>query len=103
MATDSFFVQHGKTCILKTPGAKLLYGWDLARWLEKAGTALDQVDADTVGVTLEEPAYIDGTVLCAWVSGFDLAVGAENHLTWSFTCTDGSVEQRRLHFVLRPM
>lgn len=101
MRVDSYFVKDGKTTIQKTPAARLLYGWDMADWLEEAGTTMASVTGAAVGVALDGGAFIQGTVMCAWVTGLDEEEGAENSVTFSFACADGSTDKRTLHFIAR--
>jgi hypothetical protein len=104
MRPETYFVKDGKITIYKNPGARLKYGIDLAEWLAEAGTALLGVTAgDVVGVTLDGQPFIDGTWICAWVTGLDQADGADNLVTFDFTCTDGkSEDSRTIHFLKRP-
>lgn len=102
MRVETYFVIDGKLTIFKTPGARLLYGIDLAPWLALAGTTLQTVRATARGVSLDGDAFIDGTTVCAWVEGLDTAVGAENTVTFDFECTDGkSRDSRAIHFKQR--
>jgi hypothetical protein len=103
MRTETYFVINGKLSIYKTPGARLLYGIDLADWLAKTGSQLDSVTAAVAGVTLDGPAFVDGTQVCAWIQGLDEAEGAVNTCTFTFICTDGkSTDSRTIHFLKRP-
>jgi len=103
MRTESYFVIDGKLTIFKTPGARLLYGIDLAAWLAIAGTQLQTVTGSARGVTLDGAAFIDGTAVCAWVEGLDPDEGAENSVTFAFECADGkSRDFRKIYFKPRP-
>lgn len=101
MRVDTYFVKDGKTTIRKTQSARLLYGWDMVDWLAETGTTLANVTATAAGVALDGVAFIQGTVMCAWVTGLDEADGAVNSVTFSFACLDGSTDTRTLHFIAR--
>lgn len=102
MRIETYFVKDGRCSIHKTPTARLLYGEDLVDWLAQTGTTLTAVTGTVVGVTMDGLAFIQGTVVCAWITGLDEADGAENSLTLRFTCADGSVDERKLYFLKRP-
>ncbi|MCC6071455.1 hypothetical protein ACFSQU_18100 [Massilia sp. GCM10020059] len=102
MNLETFFVKDGKTTILKTPAARLLYGWDLAAWLNEAGTSLQEVGGTGVGIQPDGDAFIQGTVVCVWITGLDESDGAANSYTFRFVCADGSVDYRTIHFIKRP-
>jgi len=103
MRTESYFVIDGQLTIYKTPGARLLYGIDLAAWLARAGTSLTTVTGEARGVTIDGEAFIDGTCVCAWVDGLNTQAGAENSVTFAFECTDGkSRDSRKIYFKARP-
>lgn len=102
MTLETFFSKDGRTTIRKTPAARLLYGWDMAPWLNEAGTSLQDVTGTGVGITPDGAAFISGTVLCVWIAGLDESDGAENSYTFRFVCADGSVDYRTIHFIKRP-
>jgi len=103
MRTETYFVIAGQLTIYKTPGARLLYGIDLAPWLDLARTALTKVTGDARGVMIDGEAFIDGTCVCAWVDGLDTGPDAENSVTFAFECADGkSRDTRKIYFKARP-
>lgn len=102
MRIETYFVVDGKITIFKTPSARLLYGVNLAAWLTLAGTTLQTVKGSPRGVTMDGEAFIDGTVVCAWVDGLAAGEGVENSLTFDFECADGSKDSRTIHFKKRP-
>lgn len=104
MRAETYFVKDGKLMIYKNPGARLKYGIDLSDWLAVAGTALLGVTAsEVVGVALDGTAFVEGTQVCAWIMGLDQADGADNFVTFYFTCADGkSEDSRTIHFLKRP-
>lgn len=102
MQIETHFIKDGKVTFRKTPMARLLYGWDLADWLDETGTVLASVSGSGVGIAPDGDAFFEGTVLCIWITGLDEAAGAENSYTFRFVCADGSIEFRTIHFIRRP-
>lgn len=103
MRIETYFVIDGRLTIYKTPRAHLLYGIDLADWLEKTGSPLQDVTAIEQGVTRDGDPFISGTAVCAWITGLDETEGAVNSYTFNFACADGkSQDSRTIHFLKRP-
>jgi hypothetical protein len=102
MTIETHFIKDGKITFRKTPGARLLYGWDLVDWLAETGTTLQTVTGTGAGIAADGAPFINGTMLCIWVTGLDIAQGAENSYTFRFVCVDGSIEYRTIHFIARP-
>jgi hypothetical protein len=101
MKIETHFIKDGKVTFRKTPGARLLYGWDLADWLAETGTTLDTVTGAGTGIEPDGDPFIDGTTLCIWIAGLD-ETGADNFYTFRFVCVDTSIEYRTIHFIKRP-
>lgn len=103
MGIETYFVKYGKATIYKTPSASLVYGWDMADWLAEFGSSLLSVTATVQGVTMVGDAFIQGTAVCARISGLDLAAGAVNSCTFRFFCTGGDdYDERTIYFEARP-
>ena len=102
MLIETPFVKDGRVTFRKTPSARLLYGWDLVDWLAETGTTLLSVTGAGVGIAPAGQAFIQGTVMCVWITGLDLTDGAENSYTFDFQCADGGAESRTIHFIRRP-
>lgn len=102
MLIETPFVKDGRVTFRKTPTARLLYGWDLIDWLAETGTTVQSVSGTGVGIVPDGQPFIQGTVLCIWITGLDQIGGAENSYTFNFQCVDGSSESRTIHFIKRP-
>lgn len=92
----------GKYTIDKVLGARGKYGIDLVDWLAEMGTSIVSVTAVGVGVTVETPGTVAGSIAWVWVSGGSTTAGADNYVTLTITMADTAIEVRTLYFIISP-
>lgn len=91
---NSFRIIDGELEIDKGPGAELIYGIDLRRWLAE-GETLDTLTVTVQGVE-KVSETIEGTQVLAWIKGG--TVGEPASATYQWTTSIGGVDERTLHF-----
>lgn len=86
----------GRATVIKDPGARLDYVWDLRDWLADVSDAVADYDVLVSGGLVRQSQNELGGVVTAWLSGG--SVGAEASATCRVTTAGGRIDERTIWF-----